>query len=242
MQASEKLNSLNIPLIVKGSGEPLIMLHGFLSSKEAFLKQIEYFSKYFTVVAYDLCGFGKNTPMPYPFDLSDYLYEFNKIANCFNGRVNVMGHSFGCRVLLYSMATSDKIKKAVLCGVAGIKPKFSLKKQFKRCAYRILKPYLRQEVLEKRFFSSDYNLLNDIQKQSFKKVVNFYLDGQINKIQVPVLAIFGSEDRETPIKSVGKVLKKQIKECSIVKMQDTGHFCFVQDANQFNLIAKEFLL
>lgn len=242
MLNSEKLNTLNIPLIVKGSGEPLIMLHGFLSSKEAFLNQIEYFSKYFTVVAYDLCGFGKNTPMPYPFELSDYLYEFNKIANCFDGKVNVIGHSFGCRVLLYSMATSNKIKKAVLCGVAGIKPKFSFKKQLKGCLYRILKPYLKKELLERKFFSSDYNLLNEVQKQSFKKIVSFYLDGQLDKIQVPILAVFGSKDRETPVKSVGKVLKKQIKECTIVEMKNTGHFCFVQDYNQFNLIAKEFLL
>ena len=97
-------------------------------------------------------------------------------------------------------------------------------------------------MLERKFFSSDYNLLNEVQKQSFKKIVGFYLDGQLDKIQVPILAVFGSEDRETPVKSVGKVLKKQIKECTIVEMKNTGHFCFVQDYNQFNLIAKEFLL
>ena len=97
------LEKLNIPHIVKGNGKPLIMLHGFASNKQAFLPQINFFSKYFKVVAIDLCGFGENTPMPYAYTLNDYLNDFLKVCDCFDEKVFVLGHSFGCRVLLKAM-------------------------------------------------------------------------------------------------------------------------------------------
>ena len=65
-----------LPVIIKGEGSPLIFLHGFMSQKEAFLSQINFFSKRFKVYAPDLTGFGENDYMPYPYALCDYLNDF----------------------------------------------------------------------------------------------------------------------------------------------------------------------
>ena len=237
-----KLSELNIPLIVSGKGSPLIILHGFMSSKEAFLPHIKYFSNYFTVVVPDLCGFGENQPMPYPYSLNDYLNDFYKIVNCFEQKVNVIGHSFGCRILLKAMATGEKINKAVLCGAAGLKGKPTFKKVVKSSVYRLIRPLFKKEKLEKIFFSSDYNMLSKVQKQSFLKVVNEYLDGLLININNPVFAVFGENDRETPLNTVGKKLQKGIKDIAVYKMKNCGHFCFAEKPNEFCAIAKEFLL
>ena len=70
-------------------------------------------------------------------------------------------------LLLKAMATTNKIQKAVLCGVAGLKSKKTVKKICKTCVYRLIRPLFKKEQLEKIFFSSDYNMLSGVQKQSF---------------------------------------------------------------------------
>lgn len=228
-------------VITKGRGEPLVFLHGYMSSKEAFARQIEYFSRYFTVYAYDLKGFGENAEMPYPYSLADYVAEFNDVAKKSGGKVNVIAHSFGCRVALSAAATSGTIKKAVLCGVAGLKPAFSFKRLIKKRCYAVCKPFISRETAEKLFFSPDYNLASGNLKESFKKVVGKHLDGLLPMIDCPVLCVFGEKDKETP-PYLTKRLEKNIPRCECAVMRGCGHFCFAEKPREFNLIVREFLL
>ena len=46
----EKTEVLGMPALVGGSGEILLFLHGFLSCKESFIKQLSFFENYFKVV------------------------------------------------------------------------------------------------------------------------------------------------------------------------------------------------
>ncbi len=234
-------NNKSIPIIERGSGKPLIFLHGFGCSKEFFASQLNYFSRYYRVIAYDLYGFGKNVPATRAYNLADYVAEFNKVAIKYGERVSVVAHSFGCRVALKSMAESNVIEKAVLCGVAGLKPYFSFKKAIKRRVYRLAKPFFSKQKLEKAFFSSDYNSLDDVMKTTFKLVTNEYLDGSLRKIKAPTLVIFGENDDQTPPK-LARRLTENISNCESYIMKNCGHFCYAERANEFNNVVREFLI
>ena len=231
----------NIPLILEGKGTPLILLHGFMMNKESFASQISYFSKYFKVCAYDMCGFGQNSCMTYPYNLDDYVSEFLKVANMFSSKVNVIAHSFGARVVLKCASLYDIIDKMVICGGAGLKPRYSFKKSAKRCVYRLIRPLFKKEQLEKIFFSSDYNMLGDVMKESFKLVTSEHLDGLLNKIECPTMAIYGSDDDQTPI-YMGRRLQSRMKNCKLFVMEGCNHFCYLQKPTLFNSVVKEFLL
>ena len=228
-------------LIECGRGEPLIMLHGYMSSKEAFLSQIEFFSRYFRVYALDLKGFGNNVPMPYAYSLSDYVDEFNEFVRALNQRVYVLAHSFGCRIAIRAMSSGTLVKKAVLCGVAGLKPRFSLKREIRKLAYKTARPFFDRDTLEKRFFSSDYNLADGVMKKSFKKIVGEYLDDDLKNIQCPVLCVFGENDRETPPYLAARITKN-LPTAKTEVIADSGHFCFVEKSTEFNYKVREFLL
>ena len=213
-----------------------------MCSKQYFISQINYFSRYFKVVAYDLYGFGENVPASKVYSLEDYAKEFISLAEKYGEKVKVIAHSFGCRVVLKSVRLRPLlIEKAVLCGVAGLKPDFSLKKFAKRTAYKIARPFLPRERCEKLFFSPDYNLLNDTMKQSFKLVTGEYLDGVLPSVKFSTLAVFGEKDNQTPVKIANKLTKK-IPDCGKYVMKDCGHFCFAEQPIQFNQIAREFLI
>ena len=55
-----------------GKGKDLVFLHGYLSSKESFYPQIEYFSRYYRVTAPDFPGFGEGGELTQPYSVGDY--------------------------------------------------------------------------------------------------------------------------------------------------------------------------
>ena len=61
-----------ISLLQEGEGEPLVMLHGYLSCKESFYHQIRFFSQYYRVTAFDFVGMGKSSQLCEPWSVDDY--------------------------------------------------------------------------------------------------------------------------------------------------------------------------
>lgn len=218
------------------------MLHGYLSSKKSFAFQTSYFKKYFDVHAVDLKGFGENADMKYPYALSDYVEDVkNYIAENRLVKPHVIGHSFGCRIIIKALAENNELfDKVVLTGCAGLKPKNTLKKVFKKTAFNVLKNFLSEKRLE-RFYSSDYLALSPVMKQSFKKIVNEHLDDKLKFINNSTLLVFGKEDTETPL-YMAKRLYKGIKHARLVVIPDAGHFCFIDKPMKFNMEVREFLL
>jgi pimeloyl-ACP methyl ester carboxylesterase len=77
-------------------------------------------------------------------------------------------------------------------------------------------------------------------KQSFKYIVNEYLNGIASKIKNETLILSGKNDRETPPYSQKK-LCKLISNSSLIFIENAGHFSFVNNPNFFNSKAFEFL-
>ena len=218
------------------------MLHGYLSCKESFTLQTQYFKRYFDVHAIDLKGFGENRGMEYPYSLSDYVNEVKDYLND-KGivRPHVIGHSFGCRIIIKAVSETPEIfNKIVLTGAAGLKPKSSLVKLVKRISFKTLKKFFPSEKLE-RFYSSDYLSLSPVMRESFIKIVNEHLDDRLKDVKNQTLIIFGKRDKETPV-YMAKKLNKGILGSKLVIYPNAGHFCFIDQPLKFNMEVREFLL
>lgn len=192
--------------------------------------------------AIDLKGFGDNVPMEKPYNLDDYVHDVKQYIkdNGLNSP-HVIGHSFGCRIIIKALSKDpDLFDKVVLTGAAGLKPKNTLKKRVKRLAFKFLKLFIKKEKL-KKFYSSDYRQLDDTMKQSFKLIVNEHLDDKVHLIKNKTLLIFGACDTQTPL-YMAKRLNKKIKNSKLVVLQRAGHFCFLDKPMKFNMEVREFLL
>lgn len=180
--------------------------------------------------------------MEYPYSLTDYAEEVRRyIAERGLSHPSVIAHSFGARIAV-KLASEDPcaFDKIVLTGAAGLKPKRSMRFFVKRATYKALKPLFGKKRLSK-FFSSDYNALSPIMKQSFIKIVNEHTDGLLDKIKNPTLLVFGENDNETPLYMAERFLKG-IKGSELVVIKDAGHFAFIDKPFRFNLEVREFLL
>ena len=212
-----------------------------MSNKESFTSQINFFSKYYRVIAPDFTGFGQSKKMEYAYRLSDYVNEIKQLIKTLNvDRLDVVAHSFGARVALKLIADGGKIDKLVITGGAGLKPKRSLKYYFKVYYYKILKKLFPNKAF-KNFGSVEYRALDKVMKQSYIYIVNEHLDGILSQIKTKTLILSGDCDKQTP-PYMQKRLNRNLKNSTLTFLKGEGHFAFVTKPYTFNLLAREFLL
>ena len=228
-----------VSFLQKGRGKDLVFLHGYLSCKESFVKQIEYFSRFYRVTALDFLGFGKSAPLTQPFSVSDYAVWTREVLTALGVKEpHIVAHSFGCRVAV-KMAGQDPdfFDKILLTGAAGVILKRSLSYKIKVKTYRFVRKFA-SKFAERRFGSAEYKTLSPVMRESYKKIVNEDLRADAGKIENPVLIVQGVQDATTPLKEAQAYLDC-MKKGRLVKMNG-GHFAFVDDPLTFNLIAEEF--
>lgn len=231
-----------LSFIKKGSGKPLLLLHGYLSNKESFIYQTEYFSKYYTVYAPDLSGFGQNAPIDKAYSLDDYISDLLIFINELGlTDFDVIAHSFGARLVLKSDELRAYARRIVITGGAGLKTKKTLKYRWKVFSYKFLKRFFPNSKRLLTAGSEEYRLLSPVMKKSFVKIVNENLDYKLKDITNEVLLVYGDKDTTTPL-YLAKKMRKGIKSSSLYVIKGGGHFAFVEKKAEFNAVTREFLL
>ena len=215
-------------------------MHGYLSSKEAFTRQIEYFSRFYRVTAIDFLGFGKSAALSSPYSVGEYAeWLYDVVCALRLKRPHVVAHSFGCRVAV-KLASEQKsvFDKIILTGPAGIVLKRGLSYRIKVATYRFVKKFA-PEYAEKNFGSAEYKTLSPLMKESYKKIVNEDLRGCARRVENSVLILQGNKDKVTTQKEA-EIYLSAFPDAKL-RVLSGGHFAFVEDSLTFNLYVEEFL-
>ncbi|MDK4716316.1 alpha/beta hydrolase [Rhizobium sp. CNPSo 4039] len=97
-----------------GKGEPLVLIHGVGMRLEAWMPQIEVFSRSQRVIAVDMPGHGESVGLPSGSKLEAFVAWFGGFLDEMElGKVNVAGHSMGALVAGGAAATFGKRIKRV---------------------------------------------------------------------------------------------------------------------------------
>lgn len=215
-----------------------MFLHGYLSSKEAFAAQIDYFSRFYRVTAIDFAGFGNSAPLQMPFSVSDYAMWTREVLTLLGvEKPHLIAHSFGCRVAVKLAAKENFFDKMLLTGAAGVILRRGWRYHLKVKTYRVVKK-VAPRFAERRFGSAEYRTLSPIMKESYKKIVNEDLRAEARKVENEVLIAQGLDDTVTPRAEAEAYLASFPR--GRLTMIDGGHFAFAEHPLAFNLIAEEF--
>ena len=102
----------------KGSGKPLILLHGNNDSCGYFKGQIEAFSREYRVIAVDTRGHGKSPRGKAPFTIrqfADDLRDFMELHNI--DRADILGFSDGGNIaLVFALNYPEQVDRLILNG------------------------------------------------------------------------------------------------------------------------------
>lgn len=189
----------------------------------------------YKVYSIDLPGFGESE-VGIPLGVHDVCEIINRLVSELN-IVNpiIIGHSYGGRIGICYAAKYD-VNKLVLVSSAGIKQKLKISKRLKIKVYKTLKKC----HLPIKMGSKDYQNADNVKKIMLVKAVNTDLKEEMNKITCPTLLIYGKEDTVTPLK-LGYDIKNNIKDSSLIEIDDCGHFPYLERFSVFNLILSSFL-
>ncbi len=109
---------IQLHIIEKGQGEPLLLLHGNGEDASYFHHQIDYFSKTRRVLAIDTRGHGKSPRGRAPFTIRQFvqdLYDFMAWKEI--ERADILGFSDGGNIaLLFAIQYPQKVRRLLLNG------------------------------------------------------------------------------------------------------------------------------
>ena len=250
-----KIDNLNINYNMEGSGEFVVLLHGWGSNIKLFQGMTDVLKTKYTVLAPDMPGFGDSDEPSEPWDVSAYAEFIIKFLKEFNVKSAVfLGHSFGGRVIFKLFERGNlpfEIKKLILVDSAGVKPKKTLSQKLKLYSYKASKYILNIPAIKKIFpdaldnlrksrGSADYNAASPVMRQTLVKVVNEDLTHVFPKINVPTLLVWGKNDTATPV-SDAQLMEKNIPDAGLVVLERSGHYSFLEEAYTFNKVLASFM-
>jgi pimeloyl-ACP methyl ester carboxylesterase len=230
-----EIDNIKVHYVEKGSGETIILLHGWGQTKETFNLLINNLCDNYRVIAIDLPGFGE-TEIGLPMDLymvCELLHKFIEELNIDNPMF--LGHSYAARVLgIY--ASKYKVSKMIIVSGAGIKQKLSSKNRIKIRIYKFFKKY----NIMLKMGSTDYINSDNVKKTMLVNAINTDITKELKMIDVPTLLIYGKSDKVTPL-SLAYKMKELIKYSELIELDDCGHFPYIEKPTVFNLIINSFL-
>lgn len=120
---------MNIELFYqeKGAGFPLILLHGNGEDHKYFKAQIDYFAKYYRVIAIDTRGHGNSPRGTAPFTISQFAEDLHRFMCTHNiNKANILGFSDGGNIaMVFAMRYPNMVERLILNGAnlysAGVK-------------------------------------------------------------------------------------------------------------------------
>lgn len=112
-----------IHYVEKGTGEPLVLLHGNGESLEYFSEQITWFSKRYRVIALDTRGHGRSSRGRAPFTLEQFALDLQAFFDALGlDQVHLLGFSDGGNIALaFGRDHPGRLKSLILNG-ANLNP------------------------------------------------------------------------------------------------------------------------
>jgi len=231
------------------SAPAVVMLHGWASNSELFRNSAAPLGAKYRVLAPDMPGNGVTPEPPGAWYVDDYVdFVIHFISHFGIKKVILLGHSFGGRVII-KMANRDdlpfEIEKIILVDSAGIRPEKSNEQKVKENVSKLGKKLLSKtpvllDKMQSFVGSADYKAASPLMRKVLVNTVNEDLTGLLPGISQETLLIWGTLDTTTPISDAEK-MEKLIPNSGLARIENCGHFAFVENPVLYNAILASFL-
>lgn len=123
---TEHINGIKLHYVVGGTGEPLLLVHGFGQNWYMWNRLLPELSKHFTVIAPDLPGLGESGKPDSGYDKKSMAATIHGLTEKLGYKsINVAGHDIGLMVAYaYAAQYGSEVKKLALMDalLPGVEP------------------------------------------------------------------------------------------------------------------------
>jgi len=254
-----------------GTGQPIVLIHGFPLSGRAWERQERaLLEDGFRVITYDRRGFGKSSQPTVGYDYDTFAADLAALIESLDLRdVDLAGHSMGGGEIARYLGKygSDRVRRAVI--ISGVPP-YLLKTPdtpngVPQEVFDQIAAGLRADRFayftewNKNFFNLDQTLGTRISEEVVRDawntavgasptgtiacVATWYTDfrADLAKIDVPVLVMHGTADRILPIEACGPRTHEAIASSEYLAIDGAGHGLSWTHADEVNEALLSFL-
>ncbi len=251
----------NLFVVETGSGESIVMLHGWPLDHRMFIYQFEGLAKNFRVIAMDRRGFGKSTA---PADMSLELDDINKLIEQLDlGRVHLLGVSQGGRVALrYAATHPERLRSLLLQGAVvdqldvlepeaeqvpiGLYAELARTGQLKS----VIANWLQHPMMalpaeksnEKRLLEgilSDYDGMDLVNYDPRHYQFGANVLAELAETDLPVLLLTGAHETAVRKRHAQEILRHVAGSREII-FHDSGHLSNLTEPEAFNRAVRDF--
>ena len=226
----------------KKDGLPLVFLHGWGQNISMMEPLGNNFIEENRVIILDLPGHGGSSEPTSPWQLTDFvemLKEFLKELKV--EKPVLIGHSFGGKIsLLY--ASKYEVSKLILFGSPFRKEikKMSIKTKVLKALKKVPVLNKLEEFAKQHICSTDYKNASPLMRQILVNHVNTDITLDVQKINVPTLIIWGTNDYTVPINEAYE-LEKLIKDSAVIPYENCTHYAYLENLGQTINVINSFI-
>jgi len=241
----------------RGSGDPIVFLHGFTLDRRMWHRQIEYFSKQYRVLAYDSRGHGKSSCPKTGYSRQDRVQDLRKFVQALKLRqFHLVGLSMGGATALgYALDYPDSLLSLTLVDTAagGYSPPPKYKDLRDAARSKGVEEAKRRWIRSALFYYINRN--EDLHRE-LKEIIsdhcgNLWLDHKRGKyderddvalaanIKVPTMIFVGEKDKY--FIPLARTLHKNIVDSEMDVVPGVGHMLNMEAPERFNFRLEQFL-
>ncbi len=250
---TENSTSIDLYLEDHGSGQPVVLIHGFPLDGSSWEKQtLALLDAGYRVITYDRRGFGRSSHPTMGYDYDTFAADLNTVMETLDLKDAVLvGFSMGTGEVGRYISTFGSGRVAKAAFIASLEPFLLLTPDNPTGVPQEVFDGIRAAVVEDRyaffteFYKNFYNsaenlgtrLSEEVLRQSFaiaagssafatSAVLPSWLTdfrGDIPKIDVPTLIMHGTSDTILPIDATGRPFAKMLPSADYVEIEGGPH-------------------
>jgi len=258
-----QVGNLKIAYAEGGTGETVIMLHGFGANKDNWARFSKTITPKYHVIIPDLPGFGdSDKPADINYSIASQTERINLLAKQLKlTKFHIVGSSMGGNIAgMYAATYPEMVKSLTLFDASGVKSPVKSEREImiekgtnpllvsSAADYDRLLQFTFSKPIQIKSFIKNYLAKKaaaerPINEKIYKEaLINDYgmLEGKLDRISVPALIIWGDKDRVVHISSMD-IFKKLIKNSKSVVIKECGHLPMMEKPAETSAMFLDFI-
>jgi non-heme chloroperoxidase len=268
---TENGNPIEIYYEDHGSGQPIVMIHGYPLNSDSWERQERaLLGAGYRVIRYDRRGFGNSSRPTIGYDYDTFAADLNALLEQLGlDDLVLAGFSMGTGEVTRYLGTygSDRVRRAVLFGAippfllkradnpegvdgqvfdgikaAVLKDRYAYFKDFLDNFYNVDK--LMPERISEQAWQASFNVAAGASPYASHACVDTWLTDfrdDLPKIDVPVLVMHGTEDRILPFEATAARLPALLDDVELIPVEGGPHNIGWTHPEQVNAALLEFI-
>jgi len=251
---------LTLAYELRGSGPPMVLLHGGMSDHREWSRQVDTLSDAFKIVAWDAPGCGKSSDPPQTYRMADYA---DRLAELIEGtgldHPVVVGLSWGSTLALELYRRRPDIPcglvlAAAYAGWAGSLGTDEVAARLKQLLAQIERPagewvngYIPSLLTERapqELADELASVMADSRPEGLRPMLLAMAEADLrdllSTISVPTLLLYGEEDLRSS-RSVAEEMHAAIPGSTLVLLPEAGHQVNLESPDRFDEEVRTFM-